>query len=238
MSSALDRVRLEDSWKQALKSEFTASYMVRLRKFLVAEATSGKKIYPQFSEIFAALDLCPLDTVRVVIIGQDPYHGANQAHGLCFSVKPGVTPPPSLVNILKEVNQDLPSTQSHAGTAVITTGCLNGWAEQGVLLLNSVLTVVEGRPGAHQGQGWEKFTDRVVDVVNQQCENIVFMLWGNPAQKKGMLVDGNKHLILKAAHPSPLSAERGFMGCRHFSQANQYLQAHGYEPIDWFRVTG
>ncbi|MDE0645719.1 MAG: uracil-DNA glycosylase [Gammaproteobacteria bacterium] len=236
MSTTLKRVRLEESWKQALESEFTASYMTRLRKFLLDEASAGKKIYPPFANLFTALDLCPVQSVRVVIIGQDPYHRPNQAHGLCFSVQPGVPPPPSLVNILKEVQQDLQNGNIQSRSIIETKGCLSGWAEQGVLLLNSVLTVIEGRPGAHQGYGWERFTDRVVDVVNQQCENVVFMLWGRPAQKKGELVDDNKHLILKAAHPSPLSAERGFIGCRHFSQANQYLTEHGHEPIDWFRV--
>ena len=231
MSEAADRVMLEPSWKTALLAEFEKPYMQRLREFLLAEKRARKTVYPKGSEIFAALNLTPLPKVRVVVIGQDPYHGPNQAHGLCFSVRPGVPRPPSLENIFQEVSDDVGGGEIPPGH-----GCLVPWAKQGVLLLNSVLTVVRGNAGSHQGRGWETFTDRVVELIKDQRESVVFLLWGSYAQRKGALVDTRRHLVLTAPHPSPLSAGRGFFGCRHFSSANRYLQARGFDPIDWFAV--
>ncbi len=219
-------VRLEDSWKAVLGGEFAQHYMRDLKAFLKQEKAAGKHIFPKGAEYFRALDLTPLDEVRVVILGQDPYHGAGQAHGLCFSVQPGVRIPPSLVNIYKELQSDL-------GIPPARHGFLEHWARQGVLLLNSVLTVEEARAASHQGQGWERFTDAVIRAVNDDCEHVVFMLWGSYAQKKAAFVDRSRHLVLKAPHPSPLSAHNGFFGCRHFSQANDYLAAQGRKPIDW-----
>ena len=219
-------VKLDESWKAALAGEFTQGYMHDLKGFLQAELAAGKPIFPKGPEYFRALDLTPLDKVRVVILGQDPYHGAGQAHGLCFSVRPGVRIPPSLVNIYKELQSDL-------GIAPARHGFLEHWASQGVLLLNSVLTVEEARAASHQGKGWERFTDAVIRVVNEDCEHAVFLLWGSYAQKKAAFVDRSRHLVLKAAHPSPLSAHNGFFGCRHFSQANAYLVSKGLDPIDW-----
>lgn len=229
-----DRVRLEDSWRRALGGEFDAPYMGKLREFLLEQKRARKVVYPRSDHIFAALDLCPVDRAKVVIIGQDPYHGPGQAHGLCFSVLPGVPQPPSLVNIFREINDDLGGPGRHLDGA---RGCLEPWARQGVLLLNAVLTVERGRAGAHQGRGWETFTDRVVDVLGRQREHLVFMLWGAYAQKKGASIDRSRHLVLTAPHPSPLSAHRGFFGCGHFSKANGYLETHGAEPIDWFEVS-
>jgi uracil-DNA glycosylase len=228
MSESEDRIRLEPHWKEALRDEFTKPYMNELRRFLAAEKERGKVIYPRGSEIFAALDTTPLPSVRVVVIGQDPYHGPGQAHGLCFSVQPHVAPPPSLINIFKEINDEFGSQIDPS------RGTLLGWAEQGVLLLNSVLTVERGRAGSHQGRGWETFTDRIVEVLNSQCENLVFLLWGSYAQRKGAMVDDSRHCVLRAPHPSPLSAHRGFFGCGHFSQTNRYLERHQQKPIDWF----
>jgi uracil-DNA glycosylase len=219
-------IKLEPRWLEALESEFKQDYMVELREFLHAEHSRGKKIYPKGSEYFAAFNRTPLDEVKVVILGQDPYHGPGQAHGLCFSVRPGVAVPPSLVNIYKELAQDL-------GIAPAAHGCLASWADQGVLLLNSVLTVQQAQAASHQGKGWEIFTDRAINVINAECEGVVFMLWGGYAQKKGAIIDTDKHLVLKSPHPSPLSAYRGFFGCKHFSQANAYLQKRGLEPINW-----
>lgn len=219
-------VRLEDSWKAVLGSEFAQPYMRDLKNFLQREKADGKQIFPKGAEYFRALDLTPLNQVRVVILGQDPYHGAGQAHGLCFSVRPGVRIPPSLVNIYKELQSDL-------GIAPARHGFLEHWARQGVLLLNSVLTVEESRAASHQGQGWERFTDAVIRAVNEDCEHVVFMLWGSYAQKKAAFVDRSRHLVLKAPHPSPLSAHNGFFGCRHFSQANEYLLSKGRSVIDW-----
>ncbi len=240
MSETVDRIVLEESWKSALHSEFDASYMRKLREFLVSESQSGKIIYPKGSQIFHALDLCPLHELKVVIIGQDPYHGPSQAHGLSFSVPAGVSPPPSLVNIFDEINRDMGDSAVSGGCKDATIprghGCLIPWAQQGVLLLNAVLTVVRGRARSHQGRGWEKFSDKVVQVINQQCENIVFLLWGADARRKGAIVDRNKHAVFEAAHPSPLSANAGFFGCRHFSKANQYLVDHGKDPVDWFKT--
>lgn len=219
-------IKLEETWKFALEGEFADPYMAQLRKFLLAEKQAGKRIFPKGSEYFRALDLTPLDEVKVVILGQDPYHGAGQAHGLCFSVKPGVRTPPSLVNIYKEMQSDL-------GIPPAKHGFLESWAEQGVLLLNSVLTVEEGQAAAHQGQGWERFTDAVIRTVNEECDGVVFILWGSYAQKKAAFVDTERHLVLKAPHPSPLSAHNGFFGSKPFSQANAYLDEHGLGAIDW-----
>ncbi|TDK39294.1 uracil-DNA glycosylase [Rhizobium deserti] len=223
---AASEVKLEDSWKHTLEAEFSEPYMTELRRFLVAEKEAGKRIFPKGSEYFRALDLTPLDEVKVVILGQDPYHGYGQAHGLCFSVQPGVRIPPSLVNIYKEIESDL-------GIPPAKHGFLEHWARQGVLLLNSVLTVEEARAAAHQGKGWERFTDAVIRAVNEECEGVVFMLWGSYAQKKAAFVDPNRHLVLKAPHPSPLSAHNGFFGSGHFSKANSYLIEQGREPVDW-----
>ena len=219
-------VRLHDSWKSPLAAEFDSPYMQELKRFLLEEKAAGKNIFPAGSEYFRALDLTPLDTVRVVILGQDPYHGPEQAHGLCFSVRPGVRPPPSLCNIYKELESDLGITRpSH--------GCLEHWAKQGVLLLNSVLTVEAGQAASHRGHGWERFTDAVITQVAAREQPTVFLLWGSYAQKKAAFVDDSRHKILKSVHPSPLSAHRGFLGCRHFSQANAFLESHDIAPIDW-----
>lgn len=228
MSQAvLQRVKLDAEWKQVLAAEFIAPYMHDLRAFIEHEKKSGKSIYPPGPEIFNALDTTPLSKVKVVILGQDPYHGAGQAHGLCFSVRRGVMPPPSLINIYKEIQSDLGITPPRHGE-------LTHWAEQGVLLLNSVLTVQAGLAASHQNRGWENFTDAVIRVLDEQREHLVFMLWGNYAHRKGRFIDAKKHLVLKSVHPSPLSANRGgWFGSRHFSQANRYLQAQGQTPIDW-----
>jgi uracil-DNA glycosylase len=217
---------LHESWKTPLLHEFQSDYMAKLKAFLAAEKAAGKQIYPKGSEWFRALDLTPLDKVRVVVLGQDPYHGAGQAHGLCFSVKPGVRPPPSLINIYKELQSDL-------GMPRPTHGFLEHWAQQGVLLLNSVLTVEMAKAASHQGKGWERFTDAVIRLINARAEPAVFLLWGAHAQKKASFVDSAKHLVLKAAHPSPLSAHNGFLGCRHFSKCNAFLKSNGLAPIDW-----
>ncbi len=221
-----ESIKLDASWLDRLSGEFAQPYMAELKRFLVAEKERGKRIFPRGSEWFRALDLTPLEEVRVVILGQDPYHGLGQAHGLCFSVKHGVQPPPSLINIFKEMESDL-------GIKPARHGFLEHWAKQGVLLLNSVLTVEMSRPGSHRDRGWERFTDQIVAQVNAKAEPVVFMLWGSYAQKKAAFVDTSKHLVLKAPHPSPLSAHSGFLGCRHFSKANAFLKAHGLPPIDW-----
>ncbi|MDY6890208.1 MAG: uracil-DNA glycosylase [Pseudomonadota bacterium] len=213
-------------WQRWLQSEFEQPYMQALKRFLQAEKAAGKVIYPRSSDWFHALEATPLERVKVVIIGQDPYHQPGQAHGLCFSVKPGVRIPPSLQNIYKELQADL-------GIPPAGHGCLEHWAQQGVLLLNAVLTVEQGNANAHRGRGWERFTDRVIQLVNDRCDAVVFMLWGGQAQKKGAKIDRNRHRVLEAAHPSPLSARRGFLGCRHFSQANRWLIEQGCAPIDW-----
>jgi uracil-DNA glycosylase len=224
---ALARVQLVDEWKAPLASAFLSPYMTVLRQFLAAERQAGKTIYPPPAEYFNALNTTPLSKVRVVILGQDPYHGAGQAHGLCFSVRKGVRPPPSLQNVFREIQMDLGVPPSRHGE-------LTHWAEQGVLLLNSVLTVEAGNAASHQGRGWEQFTDEVVRVLNEQGDHLVFLLWGNYAQRKGQMIDTDRHLVLKAAHPSPMAANRGgFFGCRHFSQANAWLVKHGQPPIDW-----
>ncbi len=219
-------IKLDETWRQALQAEFDAPYMAELKAFLVREREAGKQIYPKGSEWFNALNLTPLDKVRVVILGQDPYHGEGQAHGLCFSVRQGVKPPPSLVNIYKELKADL-------GVTPPAHGNLEAWASQGVLLLNSVLTVEAGKAASHQGQGWEYFTDAIVRAVNEQQRPIVFVLWGNYAQKKASFVDRSRHLVISSAHPSPLSAHNGFLGSRPFSKINAFLVANGGAEIHW-----
>lgn len=225
-----NEVKLHPSWLAPLRAEFESPYMAALKAYLVAEKAAGKRIFPKGNEWFRALDLTALEDVRVVILGQDPYHGEGQAHGLCFSVQPGVRPPPSLVNIYKEMASDL-------GIPPARHGFLEHWAQQGVLLLNAVLTVQMGMAASHRDRGWEKFTDAVIRLINARPEPVVFMLWGSYAQKKAAFVDsverGGRHLVLRAAHPSPLSAHSGFFGCRHFSKANAFLQSHGQKPIDW-----
>ncbi len=220
------QVRLEQSWLDHLGEEFDKDYMRSLRAFLKQQKQMGKEIYPPGDLIFNALNTTPFDKVRVMILGQDPYHGPGQAHGLCFSVLPGVATPPSLGNIYKEIQADL-------GINPPGHGCLLPWAEQGVLLLNAVLTVEKFKAASHQGKGWEQFTDRVVAVLNEKRENLVFLLWGSYAQKKGQIIDRKRHQVLQSTHPSPLSAHRGFLGCRHFSQTNEYLTKTGQQPIDW-----
>ena len=219
-------IKLDASWKALLAEQFEQDYMHALRRFLLAEKQQGKQIYPAGADIFNALNSTPFDQVKVVILGQDPYHGPGQAHGLCFSVHSGVALPPSLKNIYKEIHADL-------GLAVPASGCLNAWAEQGVLLLNSVLTVESGNAGSHQGRGWEVFTDSVISVLNERAQNLVFLLWGSYAQRKGAVIDGKRHLVLQSPHPSPLSAHRGFFGNHHFSRTNTYLSEHNKTPIDW-----
>ncbi len=221
-----DRIKLEPSWKARVGDYLQRDDMRELSTFLRQRTHEGVCIHPPASQIFGALDATPFDDVKVVILGQDPYHGPGQAHGLCFSVQPGVSIPPSLDNVFKELQRDL-------GIARPDHGCLLPWARQGVLLLNSVLTVEQGRAGAHQGRGWEGFTDHVVDVLNRERENLVFLLWGSYAQAKGKVIDPARHRVLKAPHPSPLSAHRGFIGSGHFSASNIYLARHGIAPIDW-----
>ena len=223
---AADRIQLEPSWKARIGDYLQAESMQQLAAFLRERKAAGARIYPPGPEIFGALDATPFEAVKVVVLGQDPYHGAGQSHGLCFSVRPGVRVPPSLVNIQKELQRDL-------GIAPPGHGYLLPWARQGVLLLNAVLTVEDGRPGAHAGKGWEGFTDRVVEALASEREGLVFMLWGSYAQKKGASIDPRRHRVLRAPHPSPLSAHRGFIGCGHFSAANAYLARNGRAPIDW-----
>lgn len=219
-------IRLEDGWKARVGSYLERPDMRVLAEFLRAEKQAGKVIYPPGPEIFAAFDHTPFDAVRVVILGQDPYHGPAQAHGLCFSVRPGVRVPPSLDNIFKEIHRDL-------GLPRPDHGCLTPWADRGVLLLNSVLTVEQGQAGAHQNKGWEGFTDAAIDALSRGREGIVFLLWGSYAQRKGRLIDAARHHVLTSVHPSPLSAHRGFLGCGHFSTANTWLEHQGLAPIDW-----
>lgn len=219
-------IKLEPSWKAVLQDEFTKEYMQTLRSFLKNEKAQRKRIYPKGVEYFRAMDLTPFEQVKIVILGQDPYHGPGQAHGLSFSVRPEITIPPSLVNMYKELESDL-------GIPPANHGFLEYWARQGVLLLNSVLTVEHNRAASHQGVGWEAFTDQIIVALNEQREHIVFILWGSYAQKKGRFIDTSKHLVLKSVHPSPLSAYRGFFGSRPFSKSNNYLSNHGLHPVDW-----
>ena len=226
MSTTQTKIMLNESWKALLLDEFKQPYMTTLREFLIAQKKAGKTLYPKGSEIFNAFNTTDVASLKVVILGQDPYHGENQAHGLCFSVKPGIAIPPSLLNIYKEIHADLAINRP-------VHGYLNSWAEQGVLLLNSVLTVEAHLAASHQGQGWERFTDAVIDKLNTHHEHLVFMLWGSYAQKKGQYINSEKHLVLKAPHPSPLSAHRGFLGCKHFSKANDYLRSVGKQAVNW-----
>ena len=219
-------IKLDSSWKEVLRDEFEKEYMHKLKSFLTSELKRGKEIFPQGDHIFEAFNQTPFDKVKVVILGQDPYHGAHQAHGMCFSVLPGVKTPPSLVNIYKEIQNDL-------GITPPNHGYLMNWAKQGVLLLNTVLTVRKREAGSHRNKGWELFTDQALKNLSESREGLVFLLWGATAQKKAQLLDGTKHLVLKAPHPSPLSAYRGFFGCRHFSKANNYLHKKNKEAIDW-----
>ena len=219
-------IQLEASWLKLLEAEFQQPYMQSLKQFLKEQKQQKKIIYPKSELWFNAFNSTPVDQVKVVILGQDPYHGPGQAHGLCFSVQHGVRFPPSLLNIFKELNQDL-------GMPMPEHGCLQSWADQGVLLLNATLTVEQAQAGSHQKQGWEQFTDQAISLLSEQREGLVFLLWGSYAQKKSQLIDASKHLILKAPHPSPLSAHRGFFGCQHFSMTNAYLEQRGQAGIEW-----
>ena len=219
-------VKLDASWKARVGDYLERPEMRALSNFLREELRAGKAIYPPPKRIFTALDATPFEVVKVVVLGQDPYHGPGQAHGLCFSVLPGVPSPPSLENIFKEVQRDV-------GISRPDHGCLLPWARQGVLLLNAVLTVERGRAGSHQGHGWEGFTDACIEALNREREGLVFLLWGSPAQAKGRLIDTRRHTVLKAPHPSPLSAHRGFFGCAHFSATNRHLESRGLDRIDW-----
>ena len=221
-----DRIKLEPSWKARVGDWLQREDMRALSDFLRERKARGAEVYPPGPQIFAAFEATPFDQVKVVVLGQDPYHGAGQAHGLCFSVQPGVDVPPSLLNVYKEIERDL-------GVPRPDHGCLLPWARQGVLLLNAVLTVEAGKAGSHQGKGWEGFTDHVVDTLNREREGLVFLLWGSYAQAKGKVIDPRRHKVLKAPHPSPLSAHRGFLGCGHFSAANEYLARKGQAPVDW-----
>ena len=224
----MSEVQIEASWKAVLKEEFNKEYFQQLRAFLLQEKAAGQPIFPPGKLIFNAFDATPFDRVKVVILGQDPYHGDGQAHGLCFSVMPGVAVPASLRNIYKELQEDPDISFNIPGH-----GYLQSWAEQGVLMINSILTVRAHQAASHQGKGWESFTDAVIHHLNEQREGLVFLLWGSYAQRKGAVLDKSKHLVLQSPHPSPLSAYRGFFGCRHFSQTNQYLQSKGKEMIEW-----
>ncbi len=222
-------IKLSQGWLDVIGGEFDRPYMAQLRQFLQDEKARGKIIYPKGAEIFNAMNTTSFDGVRVVIIGQDPYHGEGQAHGLCFSVRRGVAIPPSLINIYKEI-------EAEYGVKMPPHGDLTGWAKQGVLLLNATLTVQKANAGSHQRRGWEEFTDAVIRAINEKREHVVFLFWGSYAQKKGALIDRSKHLVLQAPHPSPLSAHRGFLGCGHFKKANDYLAANGATPIDWQKI--
>ena len=222
------QVKIEESWREVLQPQFDSVYFEMLTTF-VRRAYQTTTVYPPGSKIFEAFNRTPFDKVKVVILGQDPYHGPNQAHGLCFSVQDGIQPPPSLINIYKEL-------QKEYGVAVnMTNGNLTRWADQGVLLLNATLTVEAGKAGSHQSKGWETFTDAAIKALSDRRNGLVFMLWGSYAQQKGRVIDRRKHLVLESSHPSPLSVYRGFDGCGHFKKANQYLQSRGQEPIDWLQ---
>lgn len=220
-----DHVRIDDSWKKYLSDEFESEYFVSLKRFLIEEKKTHR-VYPPSSQIFAAFDHCPFDQVKVIILGQDPYHGPGQAHGLCFSVPDGIAMPPSLVNIFKEIQNDL-------NIPFPKTGNLTPWTTQGVLLLNATLTVRAESAGSHQNKGWEKFTDKVIQNLSDRKDHVVFFLWGNYARAKKTMIDASKHLVLETVHPSPLSASRGFFGCKHFSSCNNFLLQHNMSPIDW-----
>jgi len=222
----MPNIKLHQSWLNVLSGEFEQPYMQQLKAFLFEQKQQGKVVYPSGDNIFNALNSTPFDKVKVVVLGQDPYHGPSQAHGLCFSVNSGVPVPPSLKNIYKELRQDV-------GFQIPNHGNLQTWADQGVLLLNSVLTVNQAHAGSHQGKGWEIFTDKVISELNKHHQHLVYMLWGSYAQKKGSSIDSTRNLVLKSVHPSPLSAYRGFMGCKHFSQCNRYLKVNHKQPIDW-----
>lgn len=219
-------VKIEEGWKEVLTAEFKKPYFQQITVFLKAEKSAGKTIYPPGNMIFNAFEKTPFDAVKVVLLGQDPYHGKGQAHGLSFSVQDGINPPPSLVNIFKELHNDI-------GMHIPKSGNLSKWAEQGVMLLNASLTVRAGEAASHSKIGWTEFTDAVIQKVSTLKKNIVFLLWGKYAQEKQALIDETKHLVLKAAHPSPYSADKGFFGCRHFSKTNEYLADNGIDPIDW-----
>ena len=227
-------IAIHPSWKPRLEAEFAADYMQELRRYLAHRKSQSAVVFPHSTVWFNAFALTPFEAVKVVILGQDPYHGPGQAHGLSFSVPQGVAIPPSLLNIFKEIDSDLGPVNEPLATR--RKGCLEGWAAQGVFLLNSVLTVESGQAASHQGRGWEHFTDQVIKSLSDERDDLVFMLWGSYAQKKGQHIDVQRHQVLTAPHPSPLSAHRGFMGCRHFSKANEWLQSHDSEPIDWFDV--
>ncbi len=222
----MSEIKLEESWKRRLQGEFSKPYMTDLKAFLLEEKKRGKKVYPPGPKIFAAFDETPFEKVKVVILGQDPYHGPEQAHGLSFSVPAGVRFPPSLQNIFKELHADV-------GVPIPKSGTLTKWAHEGVLLLNSVLTVEEGKAAAHQGKGWEKFTDEAIRALNDERKNLVYILWGAYAQKKASFVDHKNNLVIESVHPSPLSSHRGFFGSKPFSKTNAYLQKHGIKPINW-----
>ncbi len=226
MESTVVQPRIEESWKKALGDEFQKPYFAALKEFLVKEQAE-QTVYPPGGKIFAPFNHTPFDKVKVVLIGQDPYHGPGQANGLCFSVSPGVKSPPSLVNIFKEVRSDV---QAEVGN---TSGDLTRWADQGVLLINATLTVRASSPASHQGKGWEQFTDQVIRLLSEKRSGLVFLLWGRPAQLKEKLIDTSKHFVLKSVHPSPLSAYNGFFGCKHFSHTNKILLDQGLTPIDW-----
>jgi len=219
-------VHIHSSWKKTLASEFRQPYFREIREYLVTEKDNGHRIYPPGTLIFNAFNLTPFENVKVVILGQDPYHGQGQAHGLCFSVPNGVTAPPSLMNIFKELEQDV-------GVKPPNHGNLEAWSRRGVFLLNAILTVRANQPASHQGIGWQQFTDRVIQTISERKDHTVFILWGKFAMSKSLLIDPMKHLILTAPHPSPYSAGSGFFGCRHFSQANDFLRRHALDPIDW-----
>lgn len=225
----MSAIKLEKDWLEILQPEFDQPYMKKLKEFLAAEKDAGKEIFPKGADIFNALNTTRLADIKIVIIGQDPYHGPGQAHGLSFSVPSGVRLPPSLQNIYKEI-------EAEYGYKMPRDGNLTGWAEQGVLLLNATLTVQNGMAGSHQKKGWEEFTDAIIHAVNDKCENVVFMLWGSYAQKKGAFIDRSKHCILQSVHPSPLSAHRGFLGNGHFKAANDYLESHSKAPVDWQKI--
>lgn len=235
MADKRSAIALHPSWQPRLEAEFAKDYMQELRSYLAHRKSQSAIVFPHSSVWFNAFSLTAFDDIKVVVLGQDPYHGAGQAHGLSFSVQPGVPVPRSLANIYKEIDDDL-----GAGEPTLSSGkkgCLVPWAEQGVFLLNSVLTVESGQAASHQGRGWENFTDNIIAALSEERENLVFMLWGSYAQKKGQIIDAKRHLVLTSPHPSPLSAHRGFFGCRHFSKANQWLEEHDQQPIDWFRVS-